>query len=82
MLLLTINYVPGKEIEALGIVKGNVVQSKHIGNAGRSQGHRYPENGRGGESLRRGRSDPGGIFHIRYHGWYGGDHCLRHCGKV
>lgn len=31
MLLLTINYVPGKEIEALGIVKGNVVQSKHIG---------------------------------------------------
>lgn len=31
MLLLTINYVPGKDIEALGIVKGNVVQSKHIG---------------------------------------------------
>lgn len=31
MLLLTINYVPEKEIEALGIVKGNVVQSKHIG---------------------------------------------------
>lgn len=31
MLLLTINYVPGKEIEAMGIVKGNVVQSKHIG---------------------------------------------------
>lgn len=31
MQLLTINYVPGKDIEALGIVKGNVVQSKHIG---------------------------------------------------
>ena len=31
MLLLTINYVPGREIEALDIVKGNVVQSKHIG---------------------------------------------------
>ena len=31
MLLLNINYVPGKEIEALGIVKGNVVQSKHLG---------------------------------------------------
>ena len=31
MLILTINYVPGKEIEALGIVKGNVVQARHIG---------------------------------------------------
>lgn len=31
MLILTINYVPGKEIEALGIVKGNVVRSKNIG---------------------------------------------------
>ena len=31
MLLLNINYVPGKEIEALGIVKGTVVQSKNIG---------------------------------------------------
>ncbi len=31
MLLLTINYVPDKKIEALGIVKGNVVQSKHLG---------------------------------------------------
>ena len=31
MLLLTINYVPGKEIEALSIVKGNVVQSKNVG---------------------------------------------------
>lgn len=31
MLLLNINYVPGKEIEALGIAKGTVVQSKNIG---------------------------------------------------
>lgn len=31
MLLLTINYVPGKEIEALGIVKGTTVQSKNFG---------------------------------------------------
>ena len=31
MLLLTVNYVPGKDIEALGMVKGNVVQSKNIG---------------------------------------------------
>lgn len=31
MQVLTINYVPGKEIEPLGIVTGNVVQSKHIG---------------------------------------------------
>ena len=31
MQLLSINYVPGKEIEALGIVKGSVVQTKHMG---------------------------------------------------
>ena len=31
MLLLNIDYVPGKEIEALGMVKGTVVQSKNIG---------------------------------------------------
>lgn len=31
MIVLTTNYVPGKEIEALGMVKGNVVQSKHLG---------------------------------------------------
>ena len=31
MKLLTINYVPGKEIEDLGIVQGGIVQSKHIG---------------------------------------------------
>ena len=31
MLLLNINYVPGKRIEALSIVKGSTVQSKHFG---------------------------------------------------
>ena len=31
MLLLNIDYIPGKEIEALGMVKGTVVQSKHFG---------------------------------------------------
>ena len=31
MLLLTINYVPDREIEALGIVRGSVVQSKYLG---------------------------------------------------
>ena len=31
MLLLNIDYVPGKEIIALGMVKGTVVQSKNFG---------------------------------------------------
>lgn len=31
MKLLNIDYVPGKEIEALGMVKGAVVQSKNFG---------------------------------------------------
>ena len=31
MLLLNIEYVPGRELEALGMVRGTVVQSKHIG---------------------------------------------------
>ena len=31
MLLLNIEYIPGKEIEALGLVKGTVVQSKNFG---------------------------------------------------
>lgn len=32
MLLVNMEYVPGKEIsEALGLVKGEIVQSKHIG---------------------------------------------------
>lgn len=31
MKLLNISYIPGEEIEALGIVKGTIVSSKHIG---------------------------------------------------
>ena len=31
MILLTIEYVPGREIEAPGLVKGTVVQSKNFG---------------------------------------------------
>ena len=31
MLLLNIDYVPGKEVEPLGLVKGTVVQSKNAG---------------------------------------------------
>jgi len=31
MLLVNIDYIPGKELEALGIVKGTVVQSKNFG---------------------------------------------------
>ncbi len=31
MLLVNIDHIPGKEIEALGLVKGAVVQSKHFG---------------------------------------------------
>ena len=31
MILLTIEYVPGREIDALGLVKGTVVQSKNFG---------------------------------------------------
>ncbi len=31
MLLFNIDYVPGKELEALGLVKGTVVQSKNFG---------------------------------------------------
>ncbi len=31
MLLLNIDYIPGREVEALGIVKGSVVQSKNLG---------------------------------------------------
>ena len=31
MKLLTINYIPGAEYEALGIVKGAVVQTKNFG---------------------------------------------------
>ena len=31
MLLVNIDYIPGKEFEALGFVKGTVVQSKNFG---------------------------------------------------
>ena len=31
MKLINLSYVPGMEIKALGLVKGNTVQSKHIG---------------------------------------------------
>lgn len=31
MLLLNIDYVPGKEVEPLGLAKGTVVQSKNFG---------------------------------------------------
>ena len=31
MLLLNIDYVPGKEVEPLSLVKGTVVQSKNVG---------------------------------------------------
>ena len=31
MLLLNIDHIPGKNVEALGIVKGTVVQSKNLG---------------------------------------------------
>lgn len=31
MKLLNIDYIPGKELEALGIVKGTIVQSKNFG---------------------------------------------------
>ena len=31
MKLLNIDYIPGKELEALGLVKGTIVQSKNFG---------------------------------------------------
>lgn len=31
MLLLNIDYIPGREIEALALVKGSIVQSKNLG---------------------------------------------------
>lgn len=31
MILVTIDYIPGKELEVLGLVKGSMIQSKHIG---------------------------------------------------
>ena len=31
MLLVNVDHIPGKEIEVIGLVKGAVVQSKHMG---------------------------------------------------
>ena len=31
MLLLNIDHIPGKQIEALGVAKGSIVQSRHFG---------------------------------------------------
>ena len=31
MLILNIDHIPGKEVEALGLVKGSIVQSKNFG---------------------------------------------------
>lgn len=31
MILVNIDYIPGKELEVLGMVKGAMIQSKHIG---------------------------------------------------
>ncbi len=31
MILVNIDYIPGKELEVLGLVKGAMIQSKHIG---------------------------------------------------
>lgn len=30
-MLVNIDYIPGKEFEAIGIAKGSVIQSKHLG---------------------------------------------------
>ena len=38
MKLLSIDNIPGQEIEALGMVKGAVVQTKHYGSAQVMQG--------------------------------------------
>jgi len=31
MMILNIDYIPGKEIEVIGIVKGSTIQAKHVG---------------------------------------------------
>lgn len=31
MTLVNIDYIPGKELEVLGLVKGSTIQSKHLG---------------------------------------------------
>ena len=40
MLLVNIQYIPGREFEALGMVKGTVVQSKHFGKDIMAEGRR------------------------------------------
>lgn len=30
-MLVNIDYIPGKEFDVIGLVKGSVIQSKHIG---------------------------------------------------
>jgi len=30
-MILNIDYIPGKEIEVIGIVKGSTIQAKHVG---------------------------------------------------
>lgn len=32
MLLVNIDYIPGKEFEVIGLVKGSMIQTKHLGN--------------------------------------------------
>ena len=32
MLLINIDYIPGKEFEVIGVVKGSMIQTKHLGN--------------------------------------------------
>ena len=63
MQLLNIDYIPGKEIEALGLVKGSVVQSKHLGklypDAGRGQKDRHQTDGRRSHG-------PGGRRHFEH----------------
>ncbi len=31
MIIVTIDYIPGKEFDVLGIAKGTVIQSRHVG---------------------------------------------------
>jgi len=31
MIIVTIDYIPGKEFDVLGIAKGSVIQSRHVG---------------------------------------------------
>ena len=44
MQLFNIDYIPGKEFEALGLVKGTVVQSKNIGRRASALEWAFPMN--------------------------------------